>query len=66
MRGFAFTLPVDPYNPLDSSDPPPEGWATDIDTQDFRRALFGFGSGLFVDCCEWQKREGKRHTRGSI
>lgn len=59
--GFTFTPPVDPYNPLDPSDPPPEGWDTNIDTRDYRKALFGFRSDLFAACCEWEKREKERH-----
>lgn len=59
--GFLFTAPVDPKNPLESSDPPPKGWDTDIDTQDYRRALFGFPGGFFIECHEWEKRELQRH-----
>lgn len=61
MRGFEFKTPIDPKNPMDSSDPPPKGWDTDIDTRDWRNAFFGFRSDLFTACCEWEKREKKRH-----
>ena len=60
--GFEFTKPVDPANPLDSSDLPPEGWNTGIDTRNYRAALYGFPSELFVACCEWEKREIARHS----
>lgn len=61
--GFEFEPPVDPKKPLDSLDPPPEGWDTGIDTQDYRKALHGFSSILFRKCCEWEKREEKRYRK---
>ena len=59
--GFVFTKPVDPHHPLDPHDPPPEGWDTDIDTRDYRVALFSVPSPLFVACREWGKRELARY-----
>lgn len=61
--GFSFESPVNPMNPLDPSDPPPRGWNTDIDTQDDRKALFGFRSPLFTACCEWERREKRRYKK---
>ena len=55
--GFDFDRRVNPQNSLDSNDLPPIGWDTDIDTNDYRAALYGFPSDLFVRCCEWEKRE---------
>lgn len=60
MRGFTFTSPVDPLNSLDQNDLPPKGW-DQLDTSDFRRALFGTSSAV-KDCREWEKRELARHT----
>ena len=61
--GFEFRKPVDPKHPLDPSDPPPDGWDTGIDTNDYRKALFGFPSDLFVECREWSKREMERYRQ---
>lgn len=55
--GFIFKESIDAKNPLDPHDSPPEGWDTDINTRDYRRALFGFVSPLFSSCCEWEERE---------
>ena len=59
--GFEFKKPVDPRNPLDEKDVPPAGWDTDIDTSDYRQALFSVPSALFTACCEWEERERTRH-----
>ena len=61
-RGFVFKEPVDPWNPLEPSDPPPTGWYNNIDTQDYRHALFGVPSPLFERCREWEDRELARIT----
>ncbi len=57
---FIFEEPLDPKNPLDISDLPPEDWST-VDAQDYRKALFGFPSETFTECVEWEKHE--RETR---
>ena len=56
---FIFEKPVNPKNPADISDPPPSSWE-DIDTNDYRKALFGFSSETFTECVEWEKRERER------
>ena len=63
MMGFAFKKPVDPDKPLDSKDLPPEGWDDGIDTHDYRGALYGHPSQLFIDCLEWQQRENERISK---
>lgn len=55
--GFVFKASINPKKPLDPRDPAPEGWDTGIDTHDYRKALFGYRTPLFHDCCEWQERE---------
>ena len=66
MRGFSFKAPIDPRNPLDRSDLPPEGWDTEIDTSDFRRALFGFRSTLYQECLDWEVRELGRYEKKGL
>lgn len=56
---FHFREPIDPKNPTDISDPPPNYWEQ-IDAHDYRKALFGFPDALFVECVEWEKRELER------
>ena len=61
MQGFYFEPPSNPHEPKDPTDPPPQGWDTNLDTSDFRKALFGYPPPLFVECAEWEKRELERH-----
>ena len=56
---FRFKPPVDPENPLDKNDLPPEGWQL-VDTRDYAKALHGFPPQLFTECVEWEKREFER------
>ncbi|MFC1720965.1 hypothetical protein ACFLY0_02120 [Patescibacteria group bacterium] len=58
--GFPFNRKIDPENPLDLTDPPPENWDTGIDTRDCRANLHGSPSELFTRCLEWEKREMER------
>ena len=58
---FIFNDLIDPEHPFLEADPPPEGWM-EIDTDDYRRALFGFPSNIFEQCVEWQSREISRIT----
>lgn len=63
MRGFDFKAPADPLKPLDpNDDPPPKGWDTGINTQDYRKALFGHRTPLFEKCVNWEERELARHA----
>jgi len=61
MLGFTLEALVDPKNPRDLRDPPPEGWDSNIDTADYRSALFGSKSRLFTACEQWEERELSRH-----
>jgi hypothetical protein len=57
---YLFDQNIDPKNPTDPNDLPPKGWEDNIDTQDYRKALFGFPDDLFIRCTKWEQREKKR------
>lgn len=53
---FHFDTSIDPKKPINQLDSPPKGWE-EVDTQDYRKALFGFRTDLFMACLEWEERE---------
>jgi len=57
---FYFAEPIDPHNPRDPNDPPPEGWDTNFDAKDFSKARFGSPPQHMRECQEWEEREMKR------
>lgn len=56
---FYFVPPVDPENPLDPDDPPPDGWDA-VDLKVYNKVLFGSPSPIFTACRGWEQRERER------
>lgn len=53
---FPFDERIKPEQPLDTNDPPPEGW-NQLDNRDFRSRLFGSGNSTMRNCADWELRE---------
>lgn len=56
---FVFDPRINPAAPLDPNDPAPTHWV-DVETLDYRVALFGFASETFKECSRWEVRELRR------
>lgn len=56
---YIFKPPVDPMNPIDRNDPPPEGWEY-VDGRDYRHTDPKY---ILPMCREWEQREMQRLRR---